>query len=69
MSIVEQIAGRIKDSGISIVAVSKKTGIPYSSLQPTLKGNREMKADELISLCAFLNVSLDELLDKQKTGV
>ena len=56
MSPEERIAQKVKDSGMTIRAVSVKTGVAYSHLQPSLKGVRELRADEYIKLCAFFGV-------------
>lgn len=50
------IAQTIKDNGMTIKAVSMKTGIPYGRLQPSVKGTRELRADEFLRLCALLNL-------------
>lgn len=50
------IAEAIRESGMTIRAVSVKTGIPYGQLQPSIKGNRELRADEFLSLCALLKL-------------
>ena len=52
----QKIANAIKEAGMTIKAVSVKTGIPYSPLQPSLKGLREFRADEYLTLCAFFGV-------------
>ena len=52
----EKIANAIKEAGMTIKAVSVKTGIPYSRLQPSLKGLREFRVDEYLTLCAFFGV-------------
>lgn len=59
----EKIANAIKEAGMTIRAVSIKTGIPYGQLQPSLKGAREFRADEYLTLCALLNV--DPRIDSQ----
>lgn len=50
------IANTIKESGMTIRAVSKKTEIPYGQLQPSMKGHRDLRADEFLRLCALLNL-------------
>lgn len=46
----------IKDRGMTIQAVCKRTGISYSRLQPSLRGRRELRANEYLSLCALLEL-------------
>lgn len=50
------IARAVKESGMTIRAVSNKTGITYGKLQPSLCGYRELRADEYLRLCALLKV-------------
>lgn len=50
------IAETIKESGMTIKAVSRKTGIPYGRLQPSVNGARELRADEFLRLCALFNL-------------
>lgn len=47
----------IRERGMTIRAVSEKTGIPYSHLQTSLKGTREMRADEFLKLCVQLEIN------------
>lgn len=50
------IAKIIKEHGMTIKFVSNKTGIPYAHLQTSLTGRREMRADEFIDICRFLDL-------------
>ena len=50
------ISEAIKESGMTMKAVAAKTGIPYGRLQPSMKGNRELRVDEYLGLCALLKV-------------
>lgn len=52
----DMIARAIEDKGMTIMAVSRKTGIPYGKLQPSVKGNRDLRADEFLELCALLGL-------------
>lgn len=56
MSVEQTIAKVIDDRGIKIKTVSERTGVRYSLLQPSLKGRRELRADELLAVCAFLRI-------------
>lgn len=56
MSLEEKVLTEVKKRGVSIKAISKATGIPYSVLQPSLKGRRPLRADEFFSVCEFLKV-------------
>ena len=68
MSIEEQISDYIKQKGVSLTAVSKKTGVPYSALQPSLKGRRELRAQEFMSICKFFDISPAEFANKDGKG-
>lgn len=50
------ISAAIKETGMTIKAVSRKTGIPYGRLQPSVSGDRELRADEFLALCALLKL-------------
>ena len=50
------MANAVKESGMTIKAVSAKTGIPYGCLQPSLKGYRNLRVDEFLTLCALFKV-------------
>lgn len=50
------IGNVINDSGLKIKAVSEKTGINYQRLQTCIRGQREMRIDEYLTLCAFFSL-------------
>jgi predicted transcriptional regulator len=50
------IANKVKESGMTIKTISDRTGVPYSKLQPSLRGRREFRADEYVRLCAFFGI-------------
>ena len=52
----QMIENEINERGMTLKAVSIKTGIPYSRLQPSMRGRRELRADEYLRLCALLNL-------------
>lgn len=56
MSTAERIAQAVEDSGMTIRALSDKTGIPYGRLQPSIRGRREFRADEFLSVCMVLHI-------------
>ena len=62
MSIEQAIAKVIDERGIKIKTVSERTGVRYSLLQPSLKGRRELRADELLRVWFFLRVEPLKLL-------
>lgn len=50
------ICAAIKEAGMTIKSVSRKTGISYGRLKPSMKGQRELRVDEFLALCALLKV-------------
>ena len=56
MSVEEKMAVAIAESGMTLRAVSLKTGISYGKLIPSLKGRRELRADEFLALCRLLRL-------------
>lgn len=64
VSVEQAIAREINERGLRISAVSEKTGVRYSLLQPSLKGRRELRAEEMLAICAFLKMDPMKLLEK-----
>ncbi len=44
----------IKDKGISILSISKKTKISIGKLYSSLSGSRALRADELVMICQVI---------------
>lgn len=55
----------IHDKGMTKRAVSEKSGIPYSSLNSTLRGYRAVTLEFIIALAAAVGVIPSELLPPQ----
>ena len=55
----------IRDKGMTKRAVSEKSGIPYSSLNSTLKGYRAVTLKFIIALAEAVGVSPSDLLPSQ----
>lgn len=55
----------IHDKGMTKKAVSEKSGIPYSSLNSTLKGYRAVTLEFIIALAEAVGVVPSELLPSQ----
>ena len=58
----------VKDSGMTLVSVSRKTGIPYQKLQSSMKGKRKLRADEWMELCVLFNVEPISILKENATA-
>lgn len=66
----EDMTGRkikeyLSNKGISQTFVSNKTGIPISTLNAALNGNRKILAEEYFLICQVLEVPLDTFVEEQ----
>lgn len=59
----ERIKKYLSSKGISQTFVANKTGIPISTLNAALNGNRKILAEEYFSICQALTVPLEEFID------
>ena len=61
--ITNLIADIVADKGIKIARISEATGIPYQKLCVSLDKtkSRELRADELVKVCKFLDINPLEL--------
>lgn len=69
MTLEENLSKCIDDKGIALTVVSRRTGIPYMALYDSLKNKskkRDIKGKELVKLCKFLDVNLQDFEDKEK---
>ena len=57
MTDVELLLSKIKDSGMTIVAISEKSGIDRATIYNRLKGKGEFTASEIVSLSSVLHLS------------
>lgn len=51
------IAAKIKESGLKIYFVAEKAGIDAKVLSAIINSHRRIRADELLKVCAVLNVN------------
>lgn len=59
MGIAKRIGRYMKDRGLNLMEVARKTGIDYQSLYVSLyddKRARDLRTEELIPLCIFLDI-------------
>ncbi len=54
------IGNRIKERGVTLVFVSRRVQMKADLLSKTLKGTRNLKADEFVKLCDILDLTLDD---------
>ena len=59
MGISKRIGTYMQDKGFNLSEVARKTGLDYQSLYVSLydeKRERDLRTEELIPLCIFLNI-------------
>lgn len=59
MGISKRIGKYMKEKGYNLAAVARQTGLEYDSLYVSLydeNRDRDLRSEELIPLCIFLNV-------------
>ena len=61
---LEQLKTRIADSGMTLTAVARLTGMSRMTLYNKLDGKHEFKVSEIISLCEALHLS-----DKERNAI
>lgn len=72
MSLEKNVGTFVRNKGINLSAMSRATGIPYAALYNSLideKRKREMKGNELILICKFLEVNPMDFADDAKTDI
>lgn len=53
-----------EDRGISIAELARRIGVDGKRLWYVLNGQREMRMDEFIKLCAFFDLGLGRFIDR-----
>lgn len=53
-----------EDRGISIAELARRIGVDGKRLWYVLNGQREMRVDEFIKLCAFFDLGLGRFIDR-----
>ncbi len=67
--ITQNISQYIQNKGITIAKISEVTNISYQKLCRSLNTKkRELRADELLLICRFLNVNPYEFMDSNKSA-
>lgn len=59
MTISKKIGRYMKEKGFNLAEVARQTGLDYQSLYVSLydeNRNRDLRSEELIPLCIFMNV-------------
>ena len=53
-NITQAVSAFIKDKGIQVSTISRKTGISRDILHNSFSGKRKLRADEYLAVCDFL---------------
>lgn len=71
MTLEENVSKYVKDKGIALSVMARKTGIPYMSLYDSLmngRKKRQLRGAELIRVCKFLCVDPRDFADQGAAG-
>lgn len=60
MNVNEVISNRVKQRGISCAELARRTNMHKEVLRRCLHGKRAIRADELLKLCAELDMSMSD---------
>lgn len=60
--ITERLARMREVRGFSVVELARRAGMDKSHLGKVLRGERGLRADELVCLCYALGVSMEQLI-------
>lgn len=53
-----------EDRGVSIAELARRIGVDGKRLWYVLNGQREMRVDEFIKLCAFFDLGMGRFIDR-----
>ena len=60
MKAYEVVANKVEERGITTAELARRVGMHSVLLGRSLKGNRNLSADELVNLCVELNLKLSD---------
>jgi DNA-binding Xre family transcriptional regulator len=60
---VQKIKGILEKRGISLKDLASGIDVPYRTLQDNLSKNKGLSVENLARVCAFLRISMDDLLN------
>lgn len=63
MKAYEVVSRRVEDKGITVSELARRVSMHHMALRNALKGERAMKADELIALSRELDLDFDDFAD------
>jgi|WetSurMetagenome_2_1015567.scaffolds.fasta_scaffold05027_16 hypothetical protein len=68
LNITQAMAGYIKEKGIQISTISESTKIPSGKLYNSFSGTRQLRADEYMAICGFLEKSPFDFIPQIETS-
>ena len=67
--ITQNLSQYIQNKGITVTKISEVTNISYQKLCRSLNTkNRDLRAEEFLLICKFLNVNPYEFMDNNKSA-
>lgn len=68
MSAEEYISEQVRNRGIPVSVLARKTGLNYQPLKKSLQGKRLLRSNELLPLAAYFGLTLDDLYHSGEDG-
>ena len=66
--IVARMERARQDRGISVAELSRRIGVDRKRLWRVLNGQRAMRVDEFVKLCAFFGLGIKSFIPKVRTA-
>lgn len=63
MSVAKTLGETVRNRGVMISFISRKTGISVDALSKSFAGQRRLSADEMILICNALGLDVHDLID------
>ena len=60
MNVIDTINSRIRDRGMTITTVARRSEMSVDLLSKSLRGKRRLKAEELVAICMVLGLTVDD---------
>lgn len=60
MQVYEVVSRRVERTGITVSELARRTDISYLALRSSLRGERSLRADELVRLSRELSLQLSD---------
>lgn len=63
MSVAKTLSETVRNRGIMMSFISRKTGISSDALSRSFSGQRKLSADEMILICNAIGLDVHDLID------